>query len=173
MKTNCPYEKKTDLMYSGFIHIAGLLNDRFSVLPLLYGSLGLEQRLSVDLRADDIDVLLPKKYLKDDWSKLTALMEYAGYRLIDEHEHEFSNGTVTVAYAILESLPSFAGIDISDIPVIEDCGVRYLLLELSDYVKVYEASSKDGYRKNVKNKQDNEKIALIKEALADKNDAVL
>ena len=76
------------MKYSEFLHIAGLLNVQLSVCPLLYGSLGLEKRLSVDLNAD--------------------------------------------------------------------------------YLKVYEASSKDGYRKNIKNKQDNIKISLIRKALESK-----
>ena len=95
-------------------------------------------------------------------------MNVSGFHLIDEHEHEFSNGFNVVAFASIESLESFAGIDISFIPLIEDNGVKYLLLNLSDYLKVYEASSLDGYRKNIKNKQDNIKISLIKKALEDK-----
>lgn len=153
--------------YAEFLYIAKLLNGQ-SACPLLYGSLGLEKRLSVDLDADDIDILLPENFLTTDWQKLIILMDTAGYRLIDEKEHKFVNGDITVAYAVLESLSSFAGIEIPDIPTVEDDGAKYRLLELVDYLKVYEASSKDGYRKNVKNKQDNIKISLIKKALESK-----
>ena len=38
-------------------------------------------------------------------------------------------------------------------------------MTLPDYLRVYEVSSKDGYRKNVKHKQDDRKIALIRNAL--------
>ena len=38
-------------------------------------------------------------------------------------------------------------------------------MELEDYLKVYTASSKDGYRKDVKNKQAHNKIDLINQAL--------
>ena len=158
------------MKYSEFLHIAELLNVQLSIYPLLYGSLGLEKRLSVDLNADDIDVLIPEKYIKTEWHKLKSIMNNDGYRLVDEHEHEFYNGSVTVAYASLESLKLFADIEISDIPLVEDKGAKYLLVELPDYLKVYEASSKDGYRKNVKNKQDNIKIALIKKALENKSE---
>ena len=153
------------MKYFEFLHIVELLNEQLTIYPLLYGSLGLEKRLSIDLNADDIDVLIPEKYIKSEWDKLLSLMNNAGYQLVDENEHEFYNGSVTVAYAALESLKSFANIEISDIPLVEYKGAKYLLLELADYLKVYEASSKDGYRKNVKNKQDNKKIALIKKAI--------
>ncbi len=43
--------------------------------------------------------------------------------------------------------------------------IEYYLLDLHDYLKVYIASSKDGYRLKKKNKQDGEKIKLIKQAL--------
>lgn len=156
------------VMYSSFLHIAGLLNEQLSTYPLLYGSLGLEKRLAVDLNADDVDVLIPEKYIKAEWNRLVSIMSAEGYRLVDEHEHEFSNGSVTVAFASLESLTPFAGIDVSSIPVMMDEGKSFLLLELPDYLKVYEASSKDGYRKNVKTQQDSFKISLIRKALEDK-----
>lgn len=158
-------------MYKSFLHIAGLLNEQLSVTPLLYGSLGLERRLSADMNADDIDVLIPEKCLHDGWHRLVSLMEADGYCLIDEHEHEFRKGDVSVAYASLEDLTPFAGVDISALPVTEDAGVRFLLLDLPDYLKVYTASSKDGYRKDVKNKQDSAKIALIRKALEDEGRA--
>ena len=118
-------------MYSSFLHIAGILNEQLSVYPLLYGSLGLEKRLSVDLNADDIDVLIPEKYIKSEWEKLIHIMNAEGYCLVDEHE--FGNGTVTIAYASLESLTSFTRVDISSISFIEDDNNRFLLFELSDY----------------------------------------
>ena len=65
----------------------------------------------------------------------------------------------------MEDLEPFAGVDIQRIPLIRENGTSYYLLELPDYLKVYEASSRDGYRKNVKNKQDQQKINLIRKAL--------
>ena len=101
----------------------------------------------------------------DDWTALRALMESEGYRLMDESEHEFEKSGIRVAFAGIESLAPFAGIDVSGIPVISDGGADYMLLTLSDYLKVYTASSKDGYRKNVKHKQDQQKTDLIRRAL--------
>ena len=88
-----------------------------------------------------------------------------GYILYDLHEHAFKKSELSVAFASMESLTPFAGIDITKIPITEDAGIRYYLLDLQDYLKVYKASSTDGYRKNVKNKQDGQKIKLINEAL--------
>lgn len=96
-------------------------------------------------------------------------MEENGYALYDAHEHAFEKNGVSMAFASIESLTPFAGVDIKNIPIIEENGVRYLLLDLWDYLKVYTASLKDGYRKNVKNKNDQQKIDLINQALSEED----
>ena len=153
------------MKYAEFLRIAAGLNTELGVTPLLFGSLGLERRLNADLQADDIDVLLPELFLRERWAELTAFMERAGYRLYDPHEHAFERAGVSAAFASLENLRPFAGIDITAIPALCDGGARYLLLTLEDYLRVYTASAQDGYRKRVKHKQDELKIALIQRAL--------
>lgn len=145
-----------------FLRIAAMLREEFRIIPLLYGSLGLECRLNESLNADDIDILIPRNILKDEWNRLKGMMNRLGYRLYDEHEHAFEMADMNVAFADLENLQKFAGVAIERIPVLEENGVEFLLLELEDYLKVYMASSEDGYRKNVKHKQDQQKIELIK-----------
>ena len=148
-----------------FLHIAKDLNNKLNIVPLLFGSLGLEQRLDICLNAEDIDVLIPEEFLNEKWQNIVDIMNDNGYTLYDLHEHAFDKEGLSFAYASIESLTPFAGVDIANIPVINENGVKYFLLELQDYLKVYTASSKDGYRKNVKNKQDNQKIDLINTAL--------
>ena len=153
------------MKYRQFLVIAKHINLQLNVKPLLFGSLGLERRLRADLNADDIDVLLPEHYLHDGWVELCSLMESLGYELYDLHEHAFVKEACSVAFASIEGLAPFAGVDIATIPTVSDSGAEYLLLGLPDYQKVYKASSKDGYRVNKKEKKDNEKLALISKAL--------
>lgn len=148
-----------------FLSVAERLNKELRTVPLLYGSLGLEQRLQTDLDAEDIDILIPGIYLNEKRDRLVTLMEENGYVLYDPHEHAFEKAGISVAFAPIEDLTPFAGIDLTSIPVIEEAGVRYSLLRLQDYLKVYTASAKDGYRKNKKHKQDEQKIRLIQRAL--------
>lgn len=152
-------------MKEKFLHIAKALNENLNVVPLLFGSLGLEQRLGTNLNADDIDVLIPEKFLNGGWGSIVTVMSENGYTLYDVHEHAFEKNGSSVAFASIESLTPFAGVDVEKIPVIEESGTRYMLLDLQDYLKVYTASLKDGYRKNVKNKNDQQKIDLINQAL--------
>ncbi|MCH5182777.1 MAG: hypothetical protein J1E00_01250 [Oscillospiraceae bacterium] len=148
-----------------FLSIAERLNKELRVVPLLYGSLGLEQRLQTDLGAEDIDILIPEVFLDEKWSCIVTLMEEHGYVLYDLREHAFEKAGIRVAFASIEDLTPFAGIDPAKIPVVEESGVRYSLLTLQDYLNVYTASSQDGYRKNTKHKNDGQKIRLIKNAL--------
>ncbi len=148
-----------------FLHIARRLNEALRITPLLFGSLGLEQRLGANLNADDIDVLIPEEYLDEKWDMLIEVMATLGYTLYDVHEHAFEKNGVSAAFASIENLVPFAGVDINRITAVDEDNVRYYLLGLEDYLKVYTASSKDGYRKDTKNKNDTEKIELIKRAL--------
>lgn len=152
---------KTD----AFFENARLLQEEMQIVPLLYGSLGLEYLTKENLGADDIDILISEIYLSEQWAVFHAMLERNGYQLIDAHEHTFEKNGIHLSYARLEELESFAGIRISDIPTLEADSIQFRLLTLEQYLKVYTASSKDGYRMNVKEKKDQEKIDFIRSCL--------
>ena len=135
-----------------FFENAKLLNDKLHIIPLMYGSLGLEYATQENLNSDDIDIF--KNVLEDN-----------GYVLIDEHEHTFIKNRVCFSYAPLEELETFAKINLTDIECKLDFGARFKLLSLEQYLKVYAASSKDGYRVNVRQKKDADKILFIQKHL--------
>lgn len=153
------------LKYKTFLTIASELNRRLNICPLLFGSLGLEKRMGLDLEADDIDILIPELYLNERWQELISVMDRISFRLYDLHEHAFERNGISAAFAGIESLKFFAGIDISEIPVVEEAEIKYCLLGLEDYLKVYTASSKDSYRENKNNGKDFTKIEIIKRRL--------
>ena len=148
-----------------FIENARLLSDKFDILPLLYGSLGLEYLTGGVLGADDIDILIPHVFITDRWHEFKELLEAQGYVLADEHEHTFVRDGVAYSYADIEDLESFAGIRMKDIEMREADGVRFLLLSLEQYLSVYKQSSKDGYRVNIRQKKDADKIRFIESKL--------
>ena len=144
-----------------FLENARLLSDEFDIVPLLYGSLGLEYLTGDALDADDIDILVPRIFITERWHEFKTLLETQGYVLADEHEHTFVRDGVAYSYADIEDLESFAGINTEDIEMHEVDGVRFLLLSLEQYLAVYKQSSKDGYRVNVRQKKDADKIRFI------------
>ena len=148
-----------------FLENTRLLSDKFGIGPLLYGSLGLEYLTGDDLSADDIDILVPRVFITERWHEFKSLLEEHGYVLVDEHEHTFVRDGVAYSYADIEDLEPFAGINTEDIEMHEADGVRFLLLSLEQYLLVYQKSSKDGYRVNVRQKKDADKIRFIESKL--------
>ena len=148
-----------------FLENARLLSDKFHIVLLLYGSLGLEYLTGDDLGADDIDILVPRVFITERWHEFKELLEAQGYALTDEHEHTFVRDGVAYSYADVEDLEPFAGINTEDIEMYEADGVSFLLLSLEQYLAVYRQSSKDGYRVNVRQKKDADKIRFIESKL--------
>lgn len=148
-----------------FFENAKLLYDKFCIIPLMYGSLGLEYITNENLNADDIDILIPEVFVTTRWEEFKSFLMSQGYVLIDEHEHTFEKNGIAYAYASIEELKSFAGIELSDINQRCDSGIQFRLLSLEQYLKVYCASAKDGYRIMVREKMDNDKIAFIEKLL--------
>ena len=148
-----------------FLENARLLSDKIDILPLLYGSLGLEYLTGDVLGVDDIDILVPREFITERWNEFKAILEVQGYVLADEHEHTFVRDGVAYSYADIEDLESFAGIHAEDIKMHEVDGVRFMLLTLEQYFAVYQKSSKDGYRVNVRQKKDADKIRFIESKL--------
>ena len=148
-----------------FLENARLLSNNLGMIPLLYGSLGLEYLTGDALGADDIDILVPRVFITERWHEFKAVLEEHGYVLVYEHEHTFARDGVAYSYADIEDLESFAGINTEDIELHETDGVRFLLLSLEQYLAVYKQSSKDGYRVNVRQKKDADKIRFIESKL--------
>ena len=148
-----------------FLENARLLSDKLGIVPLLYGSLGLEYLTGEDLGTDDIDILVPRVFIADRWQEFKAVLETQGYVLTDAHEHTFVRDGVAYSYADIEDLESFAGIRAEDMKIREVNGVRFLFLSLKQYLAVYQKSSKDGYRVNVRQKKDADKIRFIESKL--------
>ena len=144
-----------------FLENARLLSDKFDIVPLLYGSLGLEYLTGDVLGVDDIDILVPRIFITERWHEFKTLLETQGYVLADEHEHTFVRDGVAYSYADIEDLESFAGINTEAIEMHEADGVHFLLLSLGQYLDVYKQSSKDGYRVDIRQKKDADKIRFI------------
>ena len=148
-----------------FLQNARLLSDTLGIVPLLYGSLGLEYLSGDDLAADDIDILIPKTFITDRWPEFKGILESYGYILTDAHEHTFVREGVSYSYADVEDLETFAGIRCEEILRREVDGVPFMILSPEQYLRVYKRSSRDGYRARVRGKKDAEKIRFIESRL--------
>jgi hypothetical protein len=154
--------------YNEFVRVTICLNKKLSIIPLLYGSLGLQQLVAEELFPEDIDILVPKEFIKEKWINLKESIESIGYHLEDLHEHEFLYGRYKIAFSFIEDLREYAKIFEEDIKTIIDKEVKYKVLDLDQYLRVYERSIKDNYRKKKNNNKDIEKIKIIKAEITKK-----
>ncbi|MFS0553772.1 hypothetical protein [Brevibacillus sp. 179-C9.3 HS] len=81
---------------------------------------------------------------------------------MDLQEHEFRKEGIKLAFAFMEDLADFAGVDYTRLERIEIDGAKYQTLSLEDYVKVYSRCLTDSYRKTKNNNKDVTKIDVIK-----------
>ena len=156
--------------FNYFLKNAKELYETFNIVPLLYGSLGLEVLTNTDLNSADIDILIPEIYIEGkEWKNFKNYLEENGYILIDEEVQKSNDNKIkevlTSDLESIENLKEFAGIDIMYINKYNSDNIYYLLLSLDQYLKVYKKSSQDGYRMNKKEKKDNEKINFIVKCL--------
>ncbi|WLR41798.1 hypothetical protein LC087_13205 [Bacillus carboniphilus] len=156
---------RSELLYNEFINIAKRLNRTLNITPILYCSLGLEVVTELEMSPQDIDILVPIRYIEDDWPMLKETMEGLEYKLVDLHEHKFANERFEVGFAFEEDLLPFAGVNDKGLDVLKDSDAFYRLLTVRDYLKVYRKSSIDGYRKTKNNGKDLKKIALLESLL--------
>ncbi|RIU91357.1 phosphoribosylanthranilate isomerase [Oceanobacillus picturae] len=155
--------------FAEFIRITKKLND-MDIIPLLMGSVGLEVVTGKSWQAQDLDIHVPgdkrgwevpAELSIHNWEKIVEIMSSIGYTLVDLHEHEFSNGELSVEFGIMDTLPEFAGVPLEDLEMHQKGEAKYFLLNPRQYVAVYKASSLDGYRADQNNNKDFNKIGFL------------
>lgn len=147
-----------------FLEVTKIFNKSLSSVPVLYGSLGLAQLLNDPLNPTDIDLLIEQQIFETNLNYLPKLMAEIEFKPTDLAEQEYIRKSSKVGIASDGDLLKFAGIDPKKLTVL-DTPCSYRVLSLQDYLSVYEASSVDGYRKDVRAKDDTRKLALIHKEL--------
>lgn len=159
-----------DKKFNEFIKIAKRLN-KINITPLIMGSVGLERLTNRSWDAQDLDIHVPGDERGWEvspesniyyWDEIVTIMNSLGYELMDLHEHEFFNGDISVEFGIIDTLPSFAGVQLKELEMHVLKDIKYYLLNDEQYLSVYESSSKDSYRADKNNHKDSKKIAFLK-----------
>ncbi|GAA5416804.1 hypothetical protein Pryu01_01843 [Paraliobacillus ryukyuensis] len=159
--------------FDTFINIAKELN-QLSITPLLMGSVGLEVVTGKNWDAKDLDIHvpgdprgweMPPEQNIYQWERIVAIMQGMHFQLIDLHEHEFSEKELSVEFGIIDTLPRFAGVELTDLNLQQTGEATYYLLTPEQYLRVYQASSKDSYRSDNNNSKDLKKIAFLRQLL--------
>lgn len=163
----------TSKQINEFLKITLHLN-QLAIIPLIMGSVGLEIVTQKDWQAQDIDIHvpggkggweIPAENQIHQWQEIINLMESLGYNLADLHEHEFVKDDLSVGFASVNTLPAFAGIELSDLILQQEDNLSYYLLSSKQFLSVYKSSSKDSYRSNKNNFKDLKKIEYLEALL--------
>lgn len=148
-----------------FLEVARGLNKEFNVMPVLYGSLGLNLVVGEFTKSGDIDILVKRELVKEDWGKLMDFMKSLGFELKDEWEHEFSRKGCSVAFAKEDILMELAGIDAGSLTEIDFEGARFRIPTAEQFLTIYQLMDRDEYRKEKRGKEDMEKVDFLKKYL--------
>ncbi|MGM0890697.1 MAG: hypothetical protein ACQEW5_28180 [Bacillota bacterium] len=154
-------------LYKEFISVSRNLNQQLDIVPVLYGSLGLGKVTKVDFSPQDIDILVPLTFLEEKWKIFKYTMEQLDYTMVDLNEHEFIKNDIKIGFAFTEDLLEFADVDYKNLNVFQDNGAKYHLLTISDYLKVYNKSFQDGYRRTKNNNKDLNKLEILNNLVQD------
>jgi len=135
--------------------------------PILYGSQGVSLYLGNFKKFNDLDLLVDDRYLGNDWHLLVETMQNYGFSLVDIHEHEFTNeNKFKVAFAGEQILIRDGIVEsIKDVRIVKVDNVEVRTLKVEAFIKAYEFSKRDGYRKEVRGKNDTEIISKLKNIL--------
>ncbi len=137
-----------------------ILNE-FKITPIVYGSFGLSLKLNKDLRANDLDLILPDQFVKDRWNEFVSKMKKADFILKNNSQCEFSKEGEVVGFDLENEVESL--IDCKNLKEVEMEKVKFKELSSQQHLQFYEKLSLDSKRN--KRKADCEKIELIKEYL--------
>jgi hypothetical protein len=147
---------------SEFYDLAKKINKRFSVIPILFGSLGLQLLVDDAVNPGDIDIGIPEVIFSEKWQDIAEFMQGEGYTLINKHEGEFHKGEVMVEICDFDEYKEFADLSEKECPIVETDGAIYKLLTLEQCLVLYTGSLELEHRDN----KDQPKIDVILKALA-------
>lgn len=141
-----------DNKFSKFLGIAKSFN-KYGVTPTLYGSLGLYRILDQTGEVNDIDIIIPEIYLKDQWDELIQIMGEAGYKQDSTFPHEFTDGDIQIGFESDSDL--YTDINPNNFTITKADNIEFKELKAEEYLA--------SYRKTVEVRQ--EQIEKYKEKI--------
>lgn len=154
--------------FETFLEVAGALNQH-NVIPILFGSLGLNRIIGEFAKANDVDILIPDEFLNQKWDRLVELMKDLRFQLKDKKEREFIRDLEIVNFGKESDLIELVQINLKDLNISEVNNIRFKELSAEQYLVCYQTMLRDSYRQEKRGDADKKKIALIQNYLENKN----
>jgi hypothetical protein len=145
-----------------FFEVAGELNEKFDIEPILFGSLGLYRLIGDSGKtANDVDFLVPEELINEKWEEFRRFIESLGFKLENEKDREFSRGEEMVSFGKVEELAQKFNFNMEDFLNSKIRGVRFKEFTVDQYLTFYRVLERDAHRQEKLGKNDKEKIRLI------------
>ena len=151
-------------MKKTLIEVAQILNEKFQVISLLYGSFALEEVLDKDYQAHDIDLLIPKEVLKNKIELIEAFV-MNGFTYFNQEVLTFEKNGIEIEISNLEEWIKNSNWDIEENTLIHQDKIQYQLLSARNLEKLYQFLISDKRRSKEKKQKDQEKLNDLKKFL--------
>jgi hypothetical protein len=135
-----------------FLSITKKLN-KLGVIPALYGSLALYKITGNFIKIDDIDFLVPKKFLNSNWKLFKKFIVDLGHVQDPDHIHEFSKGSLIISFDSFENLFESTNINLKSLKNRKIKGAVFKLPTAEILLKIYSECLKNTRRKEKKEKE--------------------
>ena len=151
-------------MKKTLIEVTQILNEKFQVIPLLYGSFALEEALDKDYQAHDIDLLIPKEVLNNKIELIEAFV-MNGFTYFNQEVLTFEKNGIEIEISNLEEWIKNSNWNIEENTMIHQDNIQYQLLSARNLEKLYKFLISDKRRSKEKKQKDQEKLNDLKKFL--------
>jgi len=144
------------VVYQTLHEVVTLIEGRFGVHPVVYGSLGVELALNKDYDAQDVDLLLDDEIVSGD--QLPLLLHKAGYKRVVKPYLAFKKNGVEVEIARQSYWKKEAGfLDENPLLINRDMA-SYSVLDVKNLWRLYKYLTKHSLRSDTKRNRDKAKL---------------
>lgn len=152
-----------EVVYQILHEVVTLIEGRFGVHPIVYGSLGVELALDKDYDAHDVDLLLDDAIVGGD--QLPLLLHKAGYKRVAKPYLAFKKNGVEVEIAKQSYWQKEAGF-LDENPLLVNRGeASYSVLGVKNLWRLYKYLTKHSLRSDAKRNRDKAKLLDLEKNL--------
>jgi len=152
-------------LLSIFLKLAYELN-KINILPITYGSFGLNLIIGEQGIINDLDLIISDNEFSTNWDNIkNNIMPSLGYEIDATHCQEFNGHNIPISILKISDIEKLTDIRKDQFKKESLEQIEYYNLSLNQYLDIYEKGMLGKYRKQKKNKEDKQKILLIKQHL--------
>jgi hypothetical protein len=155
------------VVYQTLREVVTLIEGRFGVHPVVYGSLGVELALDKDYDAQDVDLLLNDEIVSGD--QLPLLLRKAGYKRVAKPYLAFKKNGVEVEIAKQSYWKKEAGFQDENPLQVNRDATSYAVLDVKNLWRLYKYLTKYSLRSDTKRNRDQVKLLDLEKKIRKEN----